>query len=374
MIKFFHAKFKFLYITCTFLATLTGCLDVGDVRAQRDEVVGQAKSESLSVNVKDGHASVRSFSAGELTLWGQAPTLQWTLKTGTEAQMWSIRVRNSMNAAKLTLTKDGASPQSLIRQPSTLPTVGQWTTMLDANSTYTMTLKTDDADLEGSFRFVVYADVQDKIGQVQDIYQTMSLDDTIQFGLISGDLTEQGAVAELERFQKEMETLPFPCFATLGNHELGNGETLFHDYFGRGNYSFVYRGVRFTMLDSASATISPMVYPWLDQWLSEGRDQLHMVIMHIPPLDADGFRHGAFASRGEAMQLLKRLADGNVDMTIYGHVHTYTAFSNAGIPAFISGGGGAIPMRLDGIGRHYMQIDAQAGFRFVPGVVRVYPE
>lgn len=361
----------FLVIVCAMFAM--GCLDVGDVRAERDETVGQATTSSSEIEVEDGLAAVRAFTPGEVELWGNAPSLKWTLKTGADAQAWTIRVRNSMSAATLSFGKVGEVTQPVQRANSPLPTVGEWSLMLEANSTYEMSLKTDDADQPGAFRFVVYADVQSEIDEVQDIYGTMAQDDTIQFGLISGDLTEQGSRAELERFQKEMETLPFPCFATLGNHELGNGETIFHDYFGRGNSSFVYKDVRFTLLDSASATIAPAVYPWLDSWLSQGRDKQHLVIMHIPPLDADGKRHGAFASRGEAHQLLQRLADGKVDLTIYGHVHTYSAFSNAGIPAFISGGGGAIPMRLDGIGRHYMRIDAEAQ-GFVPGVVRVYPE
>jgi hypothetical protein len=44
-------------------------------------------------------------------------------------------------------------------------------------------------------------------------------------------------------------------------------------------------------------------------------------------------------------------------LTLYGHIHTYHPFSNGGIPAYISGGGGAIPERLDGIGRHFMVVD-----------------
>lgn len=40
-----------------------------------------------------------------------------------------------------------------------------------------------------------------------------------------------------------------------------------------------------------------------------------------------------------------------VDLTVHGHVHSYYAFANAGIPAFITGGGGAIPERFDAIGR-----------------------
>ena len=151
--------------------------------------------------------------------------------------------------------------------------------------------------------------------------------------------------------------LPFPIYATLGNHELGTRDDLFHDYFGRGNFSFVFRNVQFTLLDTASATLAPVVYDWLGGWLIEGIDRVHFVFAHIPPLDPIGTRNGAFASRLEANKLLSLLASGKVDTTFYGHVHSYYAYSNAGIPAYITGGGGAIPEQLDGIGRHYLTVD-----------------
>jgi hypothetical protein len=49
-----------------------------------------------------------------------------------------------------------------------------------------------------------------------------------------------------------------------------------------------------------------------------------------------------------------------VDLTLYGHIHSYYAFDNAGIPAYISGGGGAIPERFDQIGRHFLTVDVAA--------------
>jgi 3',5'-cyclic AMP phosphodiesterase CpdA len=85
--------------------------------------------------------------------------------------------------------------------------------------------------------------------------------------------------------------------------------------------------------------------------------------MHIPPLDPVGVRNGAFANRNEAAKLLARLAGGNVDLTLYGHIHSYYRFDNAGIDAHISGGGGAIPERFDDVGRHYLvvTVDASTG-------------
>ena len=125
----------------------------------------------------------------------------------------------------------------------------------------------------------------------------------------------------------------------------------------------MHRGVYFTLLDSASATLDPLVYTWLDAWLARARDGVSVVAMHIPPLDPIGVRNGAFASRGEAAALLGTLAEAGVDLTLYGHIHSYYSFDNAGIPAYISGGGGAIPERFDDIGRHFMvfDIDPRAG-------------
>jgi 3',5'-cyclic-AMP phosphodiesterase len=118
--------------------------------------------------------------------------------------------------------------------------------------------------------------------------------------------------------------------------------------------------VRFTLLDSAGAMIDPLVYDWLDEWLAAGGNETHVVAMHIPPRDPSGTRNGGFASRNEAAKLLNRFQSQGVDLTLYGHIHTYISFDNAGIPAFISGGGGAIPNRGDGIGRHFMVIEVDA--------------
>jgi 3',5'-cyclic AMP phosphodiesterase CpdA len=222
------------------------------------------------------------------------------------------------------------------------------------------------------FRFAVLSDVQEAINRVQDIFERLNREPGVDFLLGAGDLTEQGTREQLERFQRELQRLDIPYYTTLGNHELGQNPTLFHQYFGRGSQSFEYRGVRFSLIDSASATVDPIVRDWLDDWLGQSAGELHVVAMHIPPLDPIGVRNGAFASRSEAAQLLARLAQGGVDLTLYGHIHSYYHFDNAGIPAFISGGGGAIPERFDQMGRHFLVVDADPeAHRLSVRVVRV---
>lgn len=362
-------------ILSMFVILLTGltssCINVAEERAQADERVGSASEAGLQVRVQGGLASVREIQRERVTLWGQAPVLEVTLIAAQSGGL-EVTLRNAMADAQLTL--DG---QPVARQ-SELDTRHTWSLMLEAEREHVVRIGPPVAisdDDTAAWRFVVYADVQETLDHVQDIYDEMKRDDSIEFGLISGDLTDTGTPKQLERFQKELEALPFPVFATLGNHELGTSETLFHEYFGRGNYHFGYRGAHFTMLDSASATISPRVYPWIEEWLAAAGAQPHLVVMHIPVLDDSGKRSGAFASRQEANQLLDTLATGGVDLAIYGHVHTYSTYQHSGIPAIISGGGGSIPMKLDGIGRHFLTIDVDPqARRFAPGVVRVFPE
>jgi 3',5'-cyclic AMP phosphodiesterase CpdA len=256
-----------------------------------------------------------------------------------------------------------------------IPTEKTWALDLEAGRPYTVSIEPPDAAVEAPFRFVIYADVQDHIDDVQDIYRSMAVQPGVRFGLISGDLTETGTPDQLRRFQREMRTLPFPCFATPGNHDLGDGDHLFQRYYGRASFSFPFHGARFTLVDSASATVAPRVYGWLDDWMQLADGRLHLAMMHIPPLDPSGLRNGAFASRAEGMKLVSRMARGGVDLTVYGHVHSYYTFRNAGVDAIITGGGGAIPERLDGIGRHYLLMDADpVEQRFRSSVVRVHPE
>ena len=213
-----------------------------------------------------------------------------------------------------------------------------------------------DHDGRDNFEFGLLSDVQEAIGGFHEMVDRVNEETNVRFVLGAGDLISEGTRAELERFQAELERMDVPYFATLGNHELGEEPPPYHDLFGRGNYSFVFHGVRFTLLDSASATLDPLVYDWLAEWLDRGRGKTHVVAMHIPPFDPSGTRQGAFASKNEAAKLLNQLALHDVDLTLYGHIHTYIHFENAGIDAHIAGGGGAIPNRGDGIGRHYLVV------------------
>jgi Icc protein len=345
---------------CALLSLLLAfsCLRPSEDRAERDLEVGQAETSDLQVKVQDGLAVVRALTDDGLVLWGSAPGFELTLTSSTPRTL-RLQIQNAMADAQLTLA-DG-SPLTPLESEG-VPTRQSWQLTLPAGATE-LRFAAPDAESADSFRFALLSDVQEAIDDVGDVFGRINdshRKHRLRFLLGAGDLTERGSRQELERYQRELERLEVPYFTTLGNHELGESPDLYHEYFGRGSFQFRFHGVYFTLLDSASASLDPLVYEWLDGWLARAERDVHIVAMHIPPIDPIGVRNGSWASRNEAAKLLARLAKGKVDLTLYGHVHSYYEFDNAGIQAYISGGGGAIPERFDKIGRHFMVFDAEA--------------
>ncbi|MCA9641976.1 MAG: metallophosphoesterase [Polyangiaceae bacterium] len=326
-------------------------------RAERDQEVGHAEARGLRVDVDDGLAVILGIGeeAGEgtLSLWNSAPVQRFTLNRSESAPTsWRVTFSNVMRESQLKVVEGEAT---LTQLPGTHAT----------QQVYQLTLTTPEVRFElmapearqrGPFSFALLSDVQEAIDRVQDIFGRIN-QEPVSFMLGAGDLTNQGSDEQLSRYKRELQKLEVPYYTTLGNHELGQSPTLWHDYFGRASFHFDFRGAAFSLIDSGSATVDPLVYDQLGGWLSEHTSDVHIVAMHIPPLDPTGVRNGAFSSRNEAAKLLGRLARGHVDLTLYGHIHSYYDFENGGIPAYISGGGGAIPERFDQIGRHFLVID-----------------
>jgi len=346
-----------------------GCTRPAEERTLHDLDVGRAQSPALDVEVASGLAAVRELSDERLALWLSAPSVELTL-TVREPQALQLAVENAMNRLELTELNSG---QLVPLSSGASGTKKTWSLALAAG-TWRFRLAPPDSAKNGRFRFALLSDVQEAIDRIQDVYRALNAEPDLDFLLGAGDLTENGKVDELARFQSELATLDVPYYTTLGNHELGERPPAYQAWFGRANFQFVHHGVYFTLLDSASATVDPLAEDWLDGWLANGRRAVHVVAMHIPPLDPVGSRNASFASRAEAAALVSKLAEGRVDLTLYGHIHAYYAFQNGGIPAFISGGGGATPELADDVGRHFMVFEVDAALGVLNSrVVRVDP-
>lgn len=353
-------------------STSAGCTRPASERVEADRRVGKASGGGFDVRVAGGLAVVRHVNESELQLWLNAPVQVVHIKAGDAApDQLRVSLLNAMPEAEASLVVNDSAPQPLELTAGTHPTRKTVTLPVQPGQRLQLRLGPADANDRGPWSFGLMSDVQEAIDEVEDIYAVIN-QEPVRFVLGAGDLTERGSRSELKRFERKLEALNVPYYATLGNHEIISGSpATFQHWFGRASSSFEFRGARFTLLDSASATLDPEVYEWLDAWLAAGKNTNHIVAMHIPPLDPSGVRNGAFGSRNEAAKLLTRLAEGKVDLTLYGHIHSQYSFDNAGIPAHISGGGGAIPERFDGIGRHFMVFEVSADGVQGSRVVRV---
>ncbi|HJK92843.1 MAG TPA: metallophosphoesterase, partial [Polyangiaceae bacterium LLY-WYZ-15_(1-7)] len=324
------------------LLALACTLRPAEDHVRLDERVGRAETPDTLVLEEDGLAAIREATPRGARLWAASPVLHLRLRTA--GGPFELVVRNTLRDATLTLD-DGTVIE---REPGGLPTEARFVLDLPAGVERTARLAPPDADAAGSFHVAVLSDVQDAIGEVQDIYERMRADPSLRFVVSTGDLTDSGTRAQLVRFQEELETLPIPLYSTVGNHEVPGPEA-WHDLFGPFNAFFRFRGVAFSLVDSSTATVDPALRrERLRPWLEAHRDAPHLFLTHVPILDASGLRSGAFRSRNEAASLLQELADAEVDALFFGHVHSYYAYSLAGIESYIAGGGGAIEEELDG--------------------------
>jgi predicted phosphodiesterase len=332
----------------------TGCLRPAQSRAERDEEVGRASTTDLSLVVEDGLAAVRHISPERIELWASAPEIVLVLtRPNADERSIVLEVHNVMPGTVVVPVTGSARVSDVeVLHPTRLrchATLETAEVVLRVAAPATTT--------QDSFRIALLSDIQSGIDRLSDIHALINDDPSVVFLLGAGDLTQQGGQSELERYQRELLSLNVPYYTTLGNHELGTDPPPWHDYFGRANLHFVFRGVSFTLLDSGNATIDPLVYGWLEGWLEQARLRPHVVATHYPIIDPIGVRNGSFASRAEAGKLITMLGRGGVDLLVHGHIHSHYRYETGGIETYISGGGGAIPERFDGIGRHFMVFD-----------------
>ena len=348
------------------LGLATGCTRPAESRAGKELDVGTAELTDATVTVVDGLAAVRALTDRHLELWAGAPAIDVVIELGpTASGPWTLLARNTLRDAELTL--DGTAVPRVTTDQSTL-TVAAFDLVLTAGP-HQLRIAPPDANTVEPFRVAAMADIQTALPEVDDVFRQIDTVPDARFVVAMGDITQRAKVEEFDQFERQLETLDIPYYTTLGNHELWGPPERYFDRYGRASFHFVFKGAAFTFVDSGDAGLDPIVEEWLDGWLAQSRDQLHVFLTHIPPVDPIGVRYGSFRSTRDGYRLIERLVEGKVDLALYGHIHTYYPYANAGIPSYISGGGGADPMRFDGIDRHFLEVTLDPGAGVVRGVV-----
>ncbi len=160
---------------------------------------------------------------------------------------------------------------------------------------------------------------------------------TIEFVLVTGDVTEYGDKVSLEKAKYILDKLSVPYYITSGNHETkwsASGHTDFAQIFGSDRFDFEHKGVRFfgfntgPILRMADGHVLPQDITWLKTKLT-GIDKSAPIILatHYPLQygDVDNW-----------YELTDAVRTHNIRAVLGGHYHRNAIFSYDGIPGLIN--------------------------------------
>jgi hypothetical protein len=196
-----------LRLSSTIPLILCACLDVAEERVERDLAVGKRENAGARVAVDGGLAAVRGLDATRLELWANAPSLGVELSLPSEARRFELHVRNTLADAELTL--HDATSRAIELEPIATTFATERRAAFDATGggRFRLRLAAPDAEREEPFDFLAFADVQDALPRVGDVFAKMNREPDARFVMMAGDITERGEAAELRRFQQEQLAL-----------------------------------------------------------------------------------------------------------------------------------------------------------------------
>ena len=156
---------------------------------------------------------------------------------------------------------------------------------------------------QGTFRFAQLTDIHltpNNPNPTEDLLRSIAqinATDSIDFVLVTGDLTEEGDRATMEKVKSCLDLLKVPYHVALGNHETkwsDSGCTAFGEIFGGERFEFEHKG--FLFLGFNSGPLMRMAYghvvPQDIRWMTEemeknGKDKPVILVTHYPLMDGD---------------------------------------------------------------------------------------
>jgi 3',5'-cyclic-AMP phosphodiesterase len=158
------------------------------------------------------------------------------------------------------------------------------------------------------------------------------------FILHGGDYSGQGGEGETAAFLSVVEeTIPgLPLFVVMGNHE---NRDVFTSKVGPTRFTLRSSrlGLNLVALDNSDYVLKRPDLDYLETQLSAG-GKGGFVAMHVPPKTSRWSWHTFTDGSDELKNILSR---NSVQAAFFSHVHLFDRSEYAGVPAFITGGGGA---------------------------------
>ncbi|RFS20524.1 metallophosphoesterase [Chitinophaga silvatica] len=195
---------------------------------------------------------------------------------------------------------------------------------------------TPAAVAQQSFKFAEITDTH--IGSdnaLEDLQRTVSdinSQPALAFVIISGDITEFGADAELSLAKSVLDGLKKPWYIIPGNHDTKwseSGGNTFRKVFGSETFDFKYGGYQFIGTNCGpNMRMGPGQVPrenivWLDKMLKKVDKQTPIIYINHYPQNAD---------LNNWYEAIDRLKQFNIQLILCGHGHTNKQFDFDGIP------------------------------------------
>lgn len=195
----------------------------------------------------------------------------------------------------------------------------------------------------GTFRFAQLTDIHlnpNTPNPTEDLLRSvaqLNATDSIDFVLVTGDLTENGDRATLEKVKSILDLLKQKYYVILGNHETkwsDSGCTAFDDIFGSDRFEFMHKGVLFLGFNSgplmrmAYGHVVPQDIAWMTREMGKTDKSTPVVLVtHYPILagDVDNW-----------YELTDAVRPYNIRTFIGGHYHSNREFRYNGIPGILT--------------------------------------
>ena len=194
----------------------------------------------------------------------------------------------------------------------------------------------------GTFRFAQITDIhfspnnpnptEDLLRSVAQINAT----DSIDFVLVTGDITEEGDRATMLKVKETLDLLKAKYYVVLGNHETkwsDSGCTAFGEIFGGERFEFEHKGILFLGFNSgplmrmAYGHVVPQDIRWMTEEMDKfGKDKPVILVTHYPLLDGDV---------DNWYEVTDAVRPYNIRLFIGGHYHRNRDLRYDGIPGIL---------------------------------------
>lgn len=195
---------------------------------------------------------------------------------------------------------------------------------------------------QAPFRFAQLTDIhlspknpnptEDLLCSIAQINATDSLD----FVLVTGDLTEEGDRATLEKAKSCLDLLKVPYYVIMGNHETkwsDSGFTAFGEIFGGERFQFEHKGFLFLgfntgpLMRMAYGHVAPQDIRWLTEEMERaGKEKPVILVTHYPLMDGDV---------DNWYEVTDAVRPYNIRLFIGGHYHVNRDLSYDNIPGIL---------------------------------------